>query len=887
MIPSFDDSSEKLSEKKTSQNSRITSLPLWVPLAGGMLTALCIGIFIWYGQTYSNITETSDELPVADDSQRMVRKLINPADVPLPSESVGKLRVYTEPAGFFVLLNDQPVRNSEGILLRTPCEVTTAQDTYSVKVVRHGYRESVQNKQVTHNSEIRFFPTEDSEGQTTGVLQSPLFSLEVGVPVELQSLNTAGFELDPYVEPDGLTIWYVVKNGFRELLYRATRPTIYDHFENPEEFPQAQGSGLPASPSVTSGDWKAVVYAAPQSARIMAVKLEQTPNSNLPSKTHLRATQQMNQEWLSAQITGDGRCLIWVAKEKGSLRTWQVSREDLTEEFSRKKAVEIAIPGIHPCLSSDGLRQYLFDGTHLERARRASIEEPFSHPEPVLDLNLTNYIRDPNRRQYFISDDEQWMYYCDDPRNGGNLHVVRISQGKGWGLVPRGVSLLHENSNPEQVASVDNAVQDSHPSDVLTSNDPVENPEEKSETHVEIEPEPTELPYVGFRQEFVQLMKAKEYDQAIALAEAALKDPKYQADKDIISWDLEDAREVISFWDAARTTFNNMEPGVELRLGASKFTFQEFKEDSIIIKGRNLQAEKKLDTIPGIDLLGILDDHLKGKQTENQLMIGTWLHYQKDRSANAVKARLVKAEELGLIFTERRASRLLHLGREEGKRDHSGIALGYFQRILRQFPDTKTARVAKLEVEKLYTQTKWEALKRDWSTNNAGEYLAARGKVEGAYLKSPSQYENFELQFDFRTEGNNGKGGVYFHYPGEGDIFEKSYKIQLANDFGIPPDLYCTGALFKIQQPTTNAVKKEGFWNSLKLTVNGSRILLFINETKVLETSAQDPDKGKQGFILLDGEFGGIRYRNILLLRLPSNPIPKKNSELDLLLLDE
>ena len=125
-----------------------------------------------------------------------------------------------------------------------------------------------------------------------------------------------------------------------------------------------------------------------------------------------------------------------------------------------------------------------------------------------------------------------------------------------------------------------------------------------------------------------------------------------------------------------------------------------------------------------------------------------------------------------------------------------------------------------------------------------------------------------ELKLEWKTTAATGQGGVFFRYSGQGEFYASSFKIQLSNDFGIPREMHGTGSLFGIEAPTTNAVKKQGEWNTLVIRVQAEKVEVTINSRPVLKTSAIKAEIPIKGHIALDGVAGGITYRKILLTEL-------------------
>ena len=112
-------------------------------------------------------------------------------------------------------------------------------------------------------------------------------------------------------------------------------------------------------------------------------------------------------------------------------------------------------------------------------------------------------------------------------------------------------------------------------------------------------------------------------------------------------------------------------------------------------------------------------------------------------------------------------------------------------------------------------------------------------------------------------------GRSILRYSGEGDLYNNGFKIQLSNDHGVAPDQHSTGSLFSVEPPIRNAAKVGGAWNTFKMQVEDEDVQLTINDVKVLDTIASDPEIATKGFVALDGIEGGIVYRKVLLIELP------------------
>ncbi|HNP95467.1 MAG TPA: DUF1080 domain-containing protein [Cyclobacteriaceae bacterium] len=106
-----------------------------------------------------------------------------------------------------------------------------------------------------------------------------------------------------------------------------------------------------------------------------------------------------------------------------------------------------------------------------------------------------------------------------------------------------------------------------------------------------------------------------------------------------------------------------------------------------------------------------------------------------------------------------------------------------------------------------------------------------------ADLVTIDQYENFELQFDWKI-GYQGNSGVMFRVSEE---FDQPYltgpEYQLLDDVGYPgesKDANKTGANFDMQAPEARTAKPQGEWNTSRLLVNGNHVEHWLNGIKVL-----------------------------------------------------
>lgn len=835
-------------------------------VGGVLLLLLVVLLFVPFGGAPESEPRETDESTTAEndgdgppeESGATAESRPDPAEVPRPDPPTGVCRVYTADPGFFVLIDGEPARTQEGELLTTPCAVTVARGRHTLTVARDGFQDADRRVDVQDETEVVFESLAEVSGDSTdSVLAAPYFEAPVGEPIPLDSLNTPARELDPFVSADGTTIWFVSDRPEGTGIYMATRGTRYEEFGAPRLLELSRGSrDLPASPSATA-DGLSVAYAVPAQARIWALTRTGSADAEFTDKTPLKYSKKSEAVWPAAQIGGDGLRLYWTEDEQDQVRVLTASRSSSGGEFG--EASEIVLPGDSPCLSPDGLRQYVFDGRQLERALRADPDAPFSKTEVVAEVELPDYVPAADRRQYFVSEDEQWLFYCADPQDEADLAMVRLSQGPGWGVVPHG-----ETIPPRKAAT-----------EVAESKPKMEKPSasgsETSEPEQPADPRTQPLPYAEHRREFTALLAERQYDRAVERTQQALADPQFDDDREQLRWDLEEARQARGFWDVVREAFRKLSPGDPLRIGSVKVEFVKLEDDTVVAKARTKEVSKSLRELEPANLLDIVDRFTAETDTQARMRAAVFLYYDRQGSRDRAMERLAKAGQAGEEFLSRRARRKLHLARQEIGRQNMGAALDLIERVIENERSDESVQQARQMRESLYGKTEWRPVgPRNWKKPAPGTYVATLERQPRALLVSPRQYENFELRLEWKAEGLTGQGGVFFGYPGNGPPYENAYKLHLANDHGLKPDQFVTGSLFGMEAPDVNAARPEGEWNSLVLRVQNEEVRATINGKQVLETILLSEDVTAKGYVALDGIVGGITYRRTLLVELPA-----------------
>ncbi len=954
----------------------------------GLIALLLAVAFFW-----------PDSQPVADNPPEEQIERLNEGDVPLPKQQTALCKIYTREPGFVVLVDGEPIRDPQGEMVTTPCEAFIPKGNHTITVAKEGYRDQTEIVETKNDREIRFDPQVDAFGSFQGILQSPLFQVQVGVPVALETLNSPGGEHDPYITRDGLKIYFYGERTEGRAIYTASRSTVWDTFDAPQIIDLSRGYHQLATPSINEAG-TVLMYAVPDQARVMALTKGHVLD-RFDDKTAVRFSKAVDAKWHAAQVLHDGHIYwsestggkfeaftsAWKPREeeipfstlselkdpmrstidalvaslrppapglaeteepegvapvenelvilspkereainRQTLRRYQGKGTDYGYEMAEdtfqvidprtgrevevwskvavkpntgdvvKRATRITdvatgrqiatdihrltdfkitevLQGayreteparfpmlMHPCLSSDGLRQYLFDGQTLFRARREKATDVFSQLEQIATFPLPNYVPDGNRRQFFVTDDEQWMFYTDNPAAGGDLFVVRISPRRGWGYITRGRSI-------EQIP---------FPDDTYTPPTEEPNPGDEFFDPSDINPRLQPLAYQKYRNQFQKLMSERRYEEAEKLARNSQADEAFQKSGQLLQWDLQDAQRVRQFWGLVRKGATSLKPGEKFRVGTVDVFFQDFADDALLGEtDRKTAVSKSIHNMTRVDVTALADRVVAEDDTEGHMSVATFLFYDQDSSQRILTARFKKTVDLANQFSEQLAQRQLHLARQEIARKNYIPGLKLLNNLRQETPDSQAAVEADNVESEIYTVTQWQSEgPRRWETTFDGSYTADLVNRPNSWLKSPEMIEDFELMMEFRGRGNGASGGVFFCYTGKfGDrpyTPDASYKIQLANDYGIQADRQSTGALLNIKAPSENRVRREGQWNTFHLKVVKGKAEVAINGKNVLNFDLDNTEIDRKGFVLLDGIVGGMSYRKIVLMDIPS-----------------
>ena len=165
-----------------------------------------------------------------------------------------------------------------------------------------------------------------------------------------------------------------------------------------------------------------------------------------------------------------------------------------------------------------------------------------------------------------------------------------------------------------------------------------------------------------------------------------------------------------------------------------------------------------------------------------------------------------------------------------------------------------------------------------WEINGTEKWYVEKGELicesgpdaEYGYLSTKEQYDDFELELEFKQEAD-GNSGVFFRSTVSGTIVN-GWQVEVA-----PPNLH-TGGIYESYgrgwlikpDPAKDQYLKMGSWNRMKIIANGNKVTTYLNGHEMVEILDEKIGNGKGGIALQIHSGGGIKVklRNIKLKEL-------------------
>jgi len=133
----------------------------------------------------------------------------------------------------------------------------------------------------------------------------------------------------------------------------------------------------------------------------------------------------------------------------------------------------------------------------------------------------------------------------------------------------------------------------------------------------------------------------------------------------------------------------------------------------------------------------------------------------------------------------------------------------------------------------------------------------------GVDLVSRQTFTDFKLHLEFNIPDSS-NSGIYLR---------GRYEVQIEDNFGKKPDSLKAGGVYGFIVPRTMAIKPAGQWNSYDITLLGRKVTVILNDEMIINNieipgitgGAQDSREAEPGPLILQGDHGAIRFRDMVL----------------------
>jgi hypothetical protein len=161
-------------------------------------------------------------------------------------------------------------------------------------------------------------------------------------------------------------------------------------------------------------------------------------------------------------------------------------------------------------------------------------------------------------------------------------------------------------------------------------------------------------------------------------------------------------------------------------------------------------------------------------------------------------------------------------------------------------------------------------------------------QLRHADLITEQQFENFELEFDWKIAAQANSGVMYLVTEAYASAYLSGPEYQLIDDKGYPAkleDWQKTGANYAMDPPMLDATKPAGEWNHTRILVNKGHVEHWLNGKKVVDYELWSPTwqqhkaagkwkdapgycASKSGHIALQDHGGEVWFRTIKIRKL-------------------
>jgi hypothetical protein len=115
----------------------------------------------------------------------------------------------------------------------------------------------------------------------------------------------------------------------------------------------------------------------------------------------------------------------------------------------------------------------------------------------------------------------------------------------------------------------------------------------------------------------------------------------------------------------------------------------------------------------------------------------------------------------------------------------------------------------------------------------------------GMILYPAEKFGDAVIRVVYKVKDNDCNGGVFIRIPekpaDEWVAVNKGYEVQIDNGTRhVGGDFHCTGVLYSLTKAMAHPQKAPGEWNTMEITLDGPKTIVFVNGEKVTDFTEGD-----------------------------------------------
>jgi hypothetical protein len=167
-----------------------------------------------------------------------------------------------------------------------------------------------------------------------------------------------------------------------------------------------------------------------------------------------------------------------------------------------------------------------------------------------------------------------------------------------------------------------------------------------------------------------------------------------------------------------------------------------------------------------------------------------------------------------------------------------------------------------------------------WQQVGPGSFVVKHGMMKteggmGMLWYTREKIGHAKVRVVFKLTGKEADSGVFIRIPERPTEpwmpINRGYEVEIGD---WPDDYSCTGVLYTFTKALARPIKPAGEWNTMEITIDGSRTVVYLNAVKVTDFTegqpvppkppgSHDPDRGPRqdsGYIGLQNHPGSEVY---------------------------